>query len=177
MIHTASDQPLNEKLVEWSFIIKSDTPFASLLFKTICTFTFCFTLKQQRKRDEIRKKEPNQRSNSFQFNSIEGQTIRNCVDFGINVLTHIWVAMIIMTMFIYAIYGSEVNLMKFCYLVYVFVFIISYQLSLRVWHKIMFALWMLVVFSTKINLILVYTFQHDDAHKVWSYYMGADPWM
>lgn len=155
-------------------IIQYDT-FACvpLLFQTVCVFTFCFTLRQEVKREQ-QNRGPNRFSASFQITSDEGKTIWKCFNFGVNVLSHIWVAMILFTMFIYAIYGTEVNVLKICYMIYVLIFVSTFQLSIRIWRKIMYPFWMFVIVSSMINLILIYTYQFDGVEHFWIYFMRFD---
>lgn len=148
-------------------------PCLPLLFKAICAITFSFTLRQEQL-VETRKRESNLTSNSFQINSNEGKTIWRCFSFGVNVFCHVWVLMILLTMFIYAIYGTEVNLLKLGYMVYVLVFVTFYQISLRIWRKMTYALWMLVIVTSMVNLIMIYTYQFEGFDYLWSKYLGVD---
>lgn len=155
-------------------IIQYDT-FACipLLFQTMCVFAFCFTLRQ-----EVKQKHQNRGQNrfsaTFEITSDEGKTIWKFFSFGVNVLSHIWVAMILFTMFIYAIYGHEVNVLKICYMIYVLIFVTTFQLSIRIWRKIMYSFWMFVIVSSMINLILIYTYQFEGVDRFWIYFMGFD---
>lgn len=147
-----------------------------LLFQTICVFTFCFTLRQDEK-NKHRNRGPNRFSASFQITSEEGQAIWKCFEFGANVLAHIWVAMILCTMFIYAVYGNEVNVLKFSYMIYVLIFVTTFQLSIRIWRKMLYSFWMLVIISSMINLILIYTYQFDGVEHFWTHFMAFDTHM
>lgn len=181
IITTVTDLPLRNSgflsnLAQIGIVRYDLFPCIPLLFKAICTVTFCFTLRQEQL-NETQKRESNLTSNSFQINSNGGKTIWKCFNFGVNVLSHLWVLMILLTMFIYAIYGNEVNVFKLCYMVYVLVFVTTYQLSLRLWRKITYALWMLVIVTSMVNLILIYTYQFDDFDYLWSTYLGIDLYM
>lgn len=184
MMHTADELPFKDKGQFWIFanlaqigIVRYDVfPCIPLLFKAICTLTFCFTLRQEwlsieQKRASVRNLP------SFQMSFEEKPTIWNSFHFGVNCLSHIWVLMVLLTMFIYSIYGYDVNLMKLCYMIYVLVFIIIYQLSLRVWRKMTYALWMLVIVSSMGNLIMIYTYQFDTFDYMWQHYFGIDKHM
>lgn len=180
MITTITDLPFRSgflsNLAQIGIVRYDLFPCIPLLFKAICIVTFCFTLRQEQL-NEHQKRESNLTTNSFQINSNEGKTIWKCFHFGVNVLSHLWVLMILLTMFIYAIYGNEVNLFKLCYMVYVLVFVTTYQLSLRLWRKITYALWMLVIITSMTNLILIYTYQFDDFDYLWSKNLGIDFYM
>lgn len=150
-------------------------PCFPLIFKAICTLTFCFTLHQEKL--ELKKSRASKRySDSFQINStaVKTSTIWKCFDFGINILTHLWVAMILVTMFIYSIYGNEVTLLKLCYMVYLMAFVMSYQISLCLWRRITYALWMLVIVSSMAFLITIYTYQFEGIDSLWEDYLGID---
>lgn len=145
--------------------------FIPLLFKAICTLTFCFTMKQEQLGETRARPTSDQ---STQINAEKTTTTWIFFHFGMNVLTHVWVLMILLTMFIYAIYGHHVNLLKLCYMIYVLVFVISYQLSLRAWRKMTYALWMLVIVTSMVNLILIYTYQFDGFDYLWANWFGID---
>lgn len=148
-------------------------PCVPLLFKALCTVTFCFTLRQTQS-EAVQ----NRTSARFSMQSDSGRkdTIWKCFDFGVNVLSHIWVMMILVTMFVYAIYGSEVNFMKLVYIIYVLVFVISYQLSVCAWRRMTYALWTLVIISSLINLMLIYTYQFEK-FDLWESFLGVDKHM
>lgn len=166
------DNGISSILAQIGVIRYENFPCFSLLFKAICTLSFCFTMKQEQL-DKTHTRPTS--ADSFQMNPVKKATIWKCFNFGMNVLTHFWVFMILLTMFIYAIYGNEVNILKLCYMAYVLVFVISYQLSLRVWSKITYALWMLVIISSMVNLILIYSYQFDDFD--WAKYLRIDKHM
>lgn len=178
MILTADHLPFRDNTILSNLaqigVVRYDSfPCIPLLFKAICAITFCFTLRQEQQ-EQIRASILT--TNSIQIDSNQ-RTILKCFHFGVNVLTHIWVTIILLTMFIYAIYGNEVNFLKFCYMVYVLVFLTSYQLSLHIWRKMMYALWMLVIFSSMASLILIYTYQFDGFDYFWEHYLGVDKHM
>lgn len=146
-----------------------------LLFQTICVFTFCFTLRQEQKNKHNQTRGANRFSiASDQITTDEGKTIWKYFSFGVNVLSHIWVTMILLTMFTYAIYGNEVNVLKICYMLYVLVFVTTFQLSIRIWRKISYPFWMFVIASSMINLIMIYTYQFDGVEQFWTYFMLFD---
>lgn len=147
-----------------------------LLFQTICVFTFCFTLRQEQKNKHRPTHHLQNRfsSASDHTTSDESKTIWKYFSFGVNVLSHIWVTMILLTMFTYAIYGNEVNVLKILYMLYVLVFVTTFQLSVRIWRKISYSFWMFVIASSMINLILIYTYQFDGVEHFWIYFMGFD---
>lgn len=179
MILTADELPFRDSAILSNLaqigVVRYDSfPCIPLLFKAICTITFCFTLRQKQQLDQNRASILT--ANSIQIDPEQG-IILKCFHFGVNVFTHIWVTMILLTMFIYAIYGSEVNLLKFCYMVYVLVFLISYQLSLNIWRKMMYALWTLVIFSSMVSLILIYTYQFEGFDYFWEDYLRVNKHM
>lgn len=144
-----------------------------VLFQTVCVFSFCFTLRQNVKnKHQIRGQ--NRFSTTFQIASNEGKTIWKCFNCGVSVLSHIWVIMILFTMLIYAIYGTEVNVLKIFYMIYVLIFVTTFQLSIRIWRKILYPFWMCVIASSMINLILIYTYQFDGVDQFWIYSLGFD---
>ncbi|XP_031619192.1 piezo-type mechanosensitive ion channel component-like isoform X2 [Contarinia nasturtii] len=152
-------------------------PCIPLLFQAICILTFCFTLRQSRCCNDEQKRASARSLQSFPMHPEKKATIWKCFDFGINVLTHLWVLLILFTMFTYAIWGKEANLMKLCYLVYVLIFIITYQLSLYVWRNMTYPLWMLVNVSANLNLILVYIYQFEKVESFFMNHMGINSHM
>lgn len=181
MILTADELPFGDQamfsmLAQIGVVRYEIFPCVPLLFKAICTVIFGFTLRQeyvlsreaQKKRISIR--------HSFGICSEKKDTIWKCFDFSVNVLSQFWVLMILFTMFIYAIYGNEVNFMKLSYMIYVLVFVISFQLSLCAWKRMIYALWMLVIISSMINLLLIYTYQFEK-FELWENYLGINKHM
>lgn len=153
-------------------------PCAPLLFKAFCTITFCFTLRQEYlKQSNNRASFRSTTSHLSHVSSDEKATIWKCFHFGISVLTHLWVLMILLTIFIYAIYGNEVNTLKLCYMIFFLVFLVSYQLSLVFWSRISYFLWMLVIVVSMCNLILIYTYQFKGIDQLWEDYLGINKYM
>lgn len=183
MILSADELPLQDSAIFANLaqigIVRYDAfQCVPLIFKAVCLLTFCFTLHQEQL--ELQEsRSTNRCSSSFQFNPTtdHGKTIRRCFIFGINVLTHLWVAMILIAIFIYSIYGEEVTLLKLCYMVFIMAFIMSYQISLRLWRKITYALWMLIIVSSMGNLIVIYTYQFDGFDFLWENQLGIDKHM
>lgn len=180
MILTADQLPLRDSailsnLAQIGIVRYESSPCLPLLFKAICVLTFCFTLHQEQLELE-RNRTSNRYSDSFQFNTTADKrtTIWKCFNFGISVLTHLWVAMILLTMFIYSIYGCEVTLLKLCYMFYLLAFVMSYQISLRLWKKMTYALWMLVIVTSMSFLIAIYTYQFEGIDFLWENYLGID---
>ena len=151
-------------------------PCLPLLFKAICMVIFGFTLRQEYVLSREAQKERASIRRSIGVSSEKKDTIWKCFDFGVNVLSQVWVLMILFTMFIYAIYGNEVNFMKLSYMIYVLVFVISFQLSLYAWKRMIYALWMLVIISSMINLLLIYTYQFEK-FELWENYLGINKHM
>lgn len=142
-----------------------------LFFQTICVFTFCFTLRQDQK-SEHPNRGPSRFSSSFQITSDEGRAIWKNFNFGVDVLAHIWVAMILFTMFMYAIYGSDVNFLKISYMLFVLLFVTTFQLSIRLWRKMLYPFWMVVIALSMINLILIYTYQFNGVERFLTHVVG-----
>lgn len=177
MILTADELPLRESgvlsILAQIGVVRYETyPCIPLLFMAICLLTFCLTLHQKL----LELTHPN----SFRPEGAsigDKTTILKCFNFGISVLTHLWVAMILITIFIYSVYGSEVNLLKLCYMAYLLAFVMSYQISLDLWRKLMYALWMLVIVSSMSHLIAIYTYQFDGFEFLWENYLGINKHM
>lgn len=181
MILTADDLPFSNEatfsmLAQIGIVRYEIYPCVPLLFKAICTLTFCFTLRQEHVALRNAQEKRESARNSFHISSEKKDTIWKCFDFGVNVLSQIWVLMILLTMFIYSVYGNEVNFMKLSYMIYVLVFVISYQLSLYAWKRMTYALWMLVIISSMVNLMLIYTYQFEK-FEVWENYLGINKHM
>lgn len=179
MILTVDELPFGDQatlsMLAQIGVVRYETyPCVPLFFKAICTLTFCFTLRQEMQLDSEQKR--SSARISIQIGSEKKSTIWKCFNFGVNVLSHMWVMMIVTTMFIYAIYGYEVNFMKLSFMIYVLVFVISYQLSLYAWRRMTYALWMLVIASSMGYLILIYTYQFEK-FELWENYLGIDKHM
>lgn len=49
-----------------------------------------------------------------------------------------------------------------------------FQLSWRVWKKIMYAFWIVVIGFSMLTLIMIYTYQFDRFDKYWDEYIGIN---
>lgn len=174
VIPKKSDNWLKLHLTEVGIIQYEMFPCIPLLFQAICSLTFSFTLRQGDCHTEEQKRASARSLKSFPMQPEKKATIWKCFNFGIHVLTHLWVLLILLTMFTYAIWGKELNLMKLCYLAYVFVFVITYQLSLYVWRNLTYPLWMLVNVSANLNLILIYMYQFEKVEHFLTNHLEID---
>lgn len=48
------------------------------------------------------------------------------------------------------------------------------QLSWRIWKKIMYTFWIVVIGFAMLSLIMIYTYQFDKFDELWEEYVGID---
>lgn len=53
-------------------------------------------------------------------------------------------------------------------------YVYSIQLSWRVWKKIMYAFWIVVIGFSMLTLIMIYTYQFDRFDEYWQSYIGIN---
>lgn len=86
-------------------------------------------------------------------------------------LVKFWIWVVAITLFAVAITGQRMTAFRILYMALFLFFILSFQLSFRVWRKIMFGFWLTVILYSMIILILIYTYQFDNFPWYWEHYL------
>ncbi|XP_025831153.1 piezo-type mechanosensitive ion channel component [Agrilus planipennis] len=86
-------------------------------------------------------------------------------------LTKFWIWVVAITLFAVAITGKNMTVFRIIYMALFLFFILSFQMSFKVWRKMMFGFWLIVIIYSMIILILVYTYQFDNFPEYWRDYL------
>ncbi|CAH0558079.1 unnamed protein product [Brassicogethes aeneus] len=86
-------------------------------------------------------------------------------------LTKFWIWVVAITLFAVAITGQRMTVFRIIYMGLFLLFVLSFQISFRIWRKIMFAFWLTVIVYSMIILVMVYTYQFDNFPKYWEEYL------
>ncbi|KRT85167.1 hypothetical protein AMK59_3003, partial [Oryctes borbonicus] len=86
-------------------------------------------------------------------------------------LSRSWIWVVAITLFAVAITGERMTAFRILYMALFLFFIITFQLSFRIWMKVMFGFLLTVIIYSMIILILVYTYQFNDFDRYWEEYL------
>lgn len=86
-------------------------------------------------------------------------------------LTKFWIWIVAITLFAVAITGERMTGFRIVYMGLFLVFILSFQLSFKVWRRIMFVFWLVVIVYSMLILVLVYTYQFNHFDEYWTTYL------
>lgn len=107
-------------------------------------------------------------------------------------LTKFWIWVVAITLYGVAITGSKMTAFRIVYMALFLFFVLCFQvttfcapvlrfitnklaffskLSFRIWRKIMFAFWVVVIAFSMLILVLVYTYQFDNFVTYWEKYL------
>ncbi|XP_018574920.1 piezo-type mechanosensitive ion channel component isoform X3 [Anoplophora glabripennis] len=82
-------------------------------------------------------------------------------------LTKFWIWIVAITLFAVAITGDRMTGFRIVYMALFLFFILSFQFSFRMWRKMMFVFWLVVIIYSMIILVMVYTYQFENFKKYW----------
>lgn len=82
-------------------------------------------------------------------------------------LTKFWIWIVAITLFAVAITGQRMTGFRILYMALFLFFILSFQFSFRIWRKMMFTFWLVVIIYSMIILVMVYTYQFDNFDQYW----------
>uniref|UniRef100_A0A336MKE4 CSON001936 protein n=1 Tax=Culicoides sonorensis TaxID=179676 RepID=A0A336MKE4_CULSO len=79
-----------------------------------------------------------------------------------------WIWIVAITLFIFGISGGDnMTMFRIIYMALFLFFVITFQLSLETWRKILYGFWLAVIIYSMAILILVYTYQFDRFDEHW----------
>lgn len=117
------------------FIRYTSLPCIPLLVKTLFMLTFCFTLRQQCRRTS----EHNWKATRFSISihdaggddtqSTKTSVLWKCINLAMAIMVRLWVWIILIIMFAYAVYGSQVTVFRTVYMALFLVFVNLFQVS------------------------------------------------
>ncbi|XP_044750779.1 piezo-type mechanosensitive ion channel component isoform X3 [Coccinella septempunctata] len=83
-------------------------------------------------------------------------------------LASIWIWIVAITLFFVAITGQRMTGFRIVYMALFLIFVVTFQLSFKIWKKIMFGFWLTVIIYSMLMLIMVYTYQFDNIPQYWT---------
>lgn len=83
-----------------------------------------------------------------------------------------WIWIVAITLFIFGISGQRMTGFRIIYMALFLFFVITFQLSLRIWRKLLYGFWLVVIIYSMIILVLVYTYQFDKFDTYWEKYLS-----
>lgn len=86
-------------------------------------------------------------------------------------LTKFWIWVVAVTLFGVAITGQRMTSFRIIYMALFLFFVMSFQLSFRLWRKMMFGFWLTVIVYSMVILVAVYTYQFDNFPEYWRDYL------
>lgn len=79
-----------------------------------------------------------------------------------------WIWVVAITLFIFGISGGDkMTMFRITYMALFLFFVITFQLSLETWRKVLYGFWLAVIIYSMLILILVYTYQFDRFDEHW----------
>ncbi|XP_045471013.1 piezo-type mechanosensitive ion channel component isoform X4 [Harmonia axyridis] len=82
-------------------------------------------------------------------------------------LASIWIWIVAITLFFVAITGQRMTGFRIVYMALFLIFVITFQLSFKIWKKLMLGFWLTVIIYSMLMLIMVYTYQFDHFPEYW----------
>lgn len=83
-----------------------------------------------------------------------------------------WIWIVAITLFIFGISGKRMTGFRIIYMALFLFFVITFQLSIRIWRKILYGFWLTVIIYSMTILVLVYSYQFDKFETYWLEYLG-----
>lgn len=119
------------------------------------------------------------------------------------ILMEVWIWVVVFALFFFAVYGKDMTVFRIVYMALFLTFMITFQvikslfsthiwimfydsnvgntldgfslqLSWRVWKKMMWIFWIVVIGFAMLSLIMIYTYQFDKFDELWRDYVGID---
>lgn len=87
-------------------------------------------------------------------------------------LLQLWIWIVVLALFFCAIYGQRMTAFRITYMALFLTFVITFQVSWRIWTKLMYAYWVVVIGFAMCTLVMIYTYQFDGFSDYWTKYTG-----
>lgn len=88
-------------------------------------------------------------------------------------LVKYWIWMVAVLLMIMSVLGEKVVVFRICYMVLFLAFILTFQLSYRVWRRFLFPFLLIVMAYSFLVLMAVYTYQFATIRGYWKEYLGV----
>lgn len=98
------------------------------------------------------------------FNRL-GSIVKQC-------LLQLWIWIVVLALYWLAINGERMTAFRITYMALFLTFVVTFQVSWRVWTKLMYAYWVIVIGFAMCTLVMIYTYQFDGFNEYWTKYTG-----
>ncbi|XP_063838505.1 piezo-type mechanosensitive ion channel component isoform X2 [Ostrinia nubilalis] len=82
-----------------------------------------------------------------------------------------WIYVVVIMLFVIGVTGDRMTIFRIIYMFLFLVFILMFQISWRLWRRLMYTFWITVIIYSMINLILIYIYQFDNFSKTIETYL------
>ncbi|XP_037048036.1 piezo-type mechanosensitive ion channel component isoform X2 [Bradysia coprophila] len=166
--------------------IRYDIPCLPLLLKTLFTLVFWVTLRQKVHESRIQRQSSTLAHLAAPFQVTVGAATTTDMASKSDdkkskfivvagkllnaIFLQLWIWIVVLVLFLCAIYGQKMTAIRIVYMTLVLVFLITFQWSFQIWRKIMYAFWVVVIGFAMLTLIMIYTYQFDRFNDYWAIY-------
>ncbi|XP_055299198.1 piezo-type mechanosensitive ion channel component isoform X29 [Sitodiplosis mosellana] len=176
-------------LEQIGFIRYRSYPCVPLLLKTLFTVTFWLTLRQMKYEDTLQRQSSTLAHLAAPFHvtvsaattdlgpkpeTKKSKLMLRAGKMFKSILMQMWIWIVVFALFFFAIYGREMTVFRIVYMALFLIFMVTFQLSWRVWKKMMYTFWVIVIGFSMLSLTMIYTYQFDRFDEFWYEYVGID---
>lgn len=90
-----------------------------------------------------------------------------------NFLVRLWIWLLIFVIFLCAISGTQMTAFRVFYMALFLFFLLVFQLSSKIWVKVMYGFWIFLIIYAMTILTLIYTYQFDKFSMYWETYLNV----
>ncbi|KAL5279172.1 hypothetical protein ACFFRR_003664 [Megaselia abdita] len=90
-----------------------------------------------------------------------------------NFLVRLWIWLLIFVIFLCAITGTQMTAFRVFYMALFLFFLLVFQLSSKIWVKVMYGFWIFLIIYAMTILTLIYTYQFDKFSTYWEQYLNV----
>ncbi|XP_065351549.1 piezo-type mechanosensitive ion channel component-like isoform X6 [Cloeon dipterum] len=87
-------------------------------------------------------------------------------------LTKFWIWVVAIMLFVIGLGSGQVVLYRIVYMALFLIFVLTFQLSYRIWRSMMYGFWLTVIVYSMLVLVMIYTYQFDNFPAYWYNYTG-----
>ncbi|XP_031619369.1 piezo-type mechanosensitive ion channel component isoform X2 [Contarinia nasturtii] len=176
-------------LEQIGFIRYRTYPCVPLLLKTLFTITFWLTYRQMKYEDTLQRRSSTLAHLAAPFQvtvsaattdlgpkpeSKKSKIMMKAGNIFKTVLMQVWIWIVVFALFFFAIYGKDMTVFRIVYMALFLIFMVTFQLSWRIWKKMMYVFWIFVIGFSMLSLTMIYTYQFDRFDEFWEKYIGID---
>lgn len=92
-----------------------------------------------------------------------------------NFISRIWMWILVFLIFMCAMAEKSMTGFRICYMSLFLLFLLVFEMSLKLWLKFLYGYWIFVIFYAMTMLTIIYTYQFDSFDKYWEQYLHVLP--